>query len=89
MMGKFTERFFKSPADSFFIFGTRGTGKSTKCPSNKNFEQPFQSISSSLYLNLFLNKFFTPDSNALRPPIVFTSTISLHCTAAHPGCLLR
>ena len=28
-MEKFTERFFKSPADSFFIFGPRGTGKST------------------------------------------------------------
>ncbi len=28
-MKKFTERFFKAPADSFFIFGPRGTGKST------------------------------------------------------------
>jgi uncharacterized protein len=29
MMKKFTERFFSAPADSFFIFGPRGTGKST------------------------------------------------------------
>ncbi len=28
-MGKFFERFFKAPTDSFFIFGPRGTGKST------------------------------------------------------------
>ena len=28
-MEKFTERFFSAPADSFFIFGPRGTGKST------------------------------------------------------------
>ncbi|MCP4681870.1 MAG: ATP-binding protein [Desulfobacterales bacterium] len=28
-MGKFIERFFNAPADSFFIFGPRGTGKST------------------------------------------------------------
>jgi predicted AAA+ superfamily ATPase len=28
-MEKFTERFFNPPADSFFIFGPRGTGKST------------------------------------------------------------
>ncbi len=28
-MRKFTERFFSAPADSFFIFGPRGTGKST------------------------------------------------------------
>ncbi len=28
-MGKFVERFFKAPVDSFFIFGPRGTGKST------------------------------------------------------------
>ena len=28
-MEKFTERFFRAPADSFFIFGPRGTGKST------------------------------------------------------------
>jgi predicted AAA+ superfamily ATPase len=28
-MDKFTERFFSAPADSFFIFGPRGTGKST------------------------------------------------------------
>ncbi len=28
-MGKYFERFFKIPADSFFIFGPRGTGKST------------------------------------------------------------
>ncbi len=28
-MKKYTERFFKAPADSFFIFGPRGTGKST------------------------------------------------------------
>ena len=28
-MENFTERFFNSPADSFFIFGPRGTGKST------------------------------------------------------------
>ena len=29
MIKKYTERFFKAPADSFFIFGPRGTGKST------------------------------------------------------------
>jgi len=29
MMEKFTERFFTAPTDSFFIFGPRGTGKST------------------------------------------------------------
>ena len=29
MMKNFTERFFSAPADSFFIFGPRGTGKST------------------------------------------------------------
>jgi predicted AAA+ superfamily ATPase len=29
MMEKFTERFFTAPVDSFFIFGPRGTGKST------------------------------------------------------------
>jgi hypothetical protein len=29
MMEKFTERFFNAPNDSFFIFGPRGTGKST------------------------------------------------------------
>lgn len=28
-MDKFTERFFTAPRDSFFIFGPRGTGKST------------------------------------------------------------
>jgi len=28
-MDEFTERFFSAPADSFFIFGPRGTGKST------------------------------------------------------------
>ena len=28
-MEKFTERFFATPAGSFFIFGPRGTGKST------------------------------------------------------------
>ncbi len=28
-MGKYTKRFFKSPDSSFFIFGPRGTGKST------------------------------------------------------------
>ena len=28
-MKKFIERFFRAPADSFFIFGPRGTGKST------------------------------------------------------------
>ena len=28
-MEKFTERFFSAPADSFFLFGPRGTGKST------------------------------------------------------------
>ena len=28
-MGKYTERFFATPAESFFIFGPRGTGKST------------------------------------------------------------
>jgi len=28
-MEKFTERFFRAPNDSFFIFGPRGTGKST------------------------------------------------------------
>ncbi len=28
-MGKYTERFFAAPTDSFFIFGPRGTGKST------------------------------------------------------------
>ena len=28
-MKKFKERFFKPPADSFFLFGPRGTGKST------------------------------------------------------------
>ena len=28
-MKKFTERFFNAPADSFFIFGPRGTGKTT------------------------------------------------------------
>ena len=29
MMGKFIKRLFNAPADSFFIFGPRGTGKST------------------------------------------------------------
>ena len=28
-MQKFTKRFFSAPVDSFFIFGPRGTGKST------------------------------------------------------------
>ena len=28
-MEKFTERFFSAPTDSFFLFGPRGTGKST------------------------------------------------------------
>jgi predicted AAA+ superfamily ATPase len=28
-MNNYTERFFKAPTDSFFIFGPRGTGKST------------------------------------------------------------
>lgn len=29
MLPQYTNRFFKAPADSFFIFGPRGTGKST------------------------------------------------------------
>ena len=29
MQVKFIERFFTAPADSFFLFGPRGTGKST------------------------------------------------------------
>jgi predicted kinase len=29
MMDKYIKRFFDAPADSFFIFGPRGTGKST------------------------------------------------------------
>jgi hypothetical protein len=29
LMEKYTERFFAAPTDSFFIFGPRGTGKST------------------------------------------------------------
>lgn len=28
-MDKFTERFYSAPAESFFIFGPKGTGKST------------------------------------------------------------
>jgi len=28
-MKKFTDRFFSAPSDNFFIFGHRGTGKST------------------------------------------------------------
>lgn len=33
-MGNFTKRFFNAPVDSFFIFGPRGTGKSTWLKKN-------------------------------------------------------